>query len=195
MHYWTKRPLALKLTVLITSIVILVVTFTSLISTRRETDASRTELELQAQLLLDTLSSSSIDFIYNLDADYLADLMHSLGRTGVTDEGLAHLSGLRELRYLALEDMAITGSGLGRLAGLTKLECLLLAGTEVHDVSLSNLAPMANLLWIDLENTAVSDAGLTHLKRFPRLQYVPAWQSSITPTGLRFFIERQPKAW
>lgn len=87
MHYWTKRPLALKLTVLITSIVILVVSFTSLISTRRETDASRMELELQAQLLLDTLSSSSIDFIYNLDADYLADLMHSLGRTGVLEFG------------------------------------------------------------------------------------------------------------
>lgn len=87
MHYWTKRPLALKLTVLITSIVILVVTFTSLISTRRETDASRAELELQAQLLLDTLSSSSIDFVYNLDADYLADLMGDLGETGVLEFG------------------------------------------------------------------------------------------------------------
>ncbi len=87
MHYWTKRPLALKLTILITSIVILVVTFTSLIFTRRETDASRAELELQAQLLLDTLSSSSIDFVYNLDADYLADLMHELGKNGVLEFG------------------------------------------------------------------------------------------------------------
>ncbi len=79
MHYWKRSPLALKLTVLITSIVILVIFFTTAIFTRNEINASRAELQGQAQLLLDTLTSSTVDFVYNLDGDYLADLMRNLG--------------------------------------------------------------------------------------------------------------------
>ena len=87
MHIWKRQPLALKLTIFITSIVILVIFFTSVITTKSEIDASRADLQAQAQLLLDTLTSSSIDFIYNLDADYLADLMRNLGTTGVLEFG------------------------------------------------------------------------------------------------------------
>lgn len=83
MHYWKRSPLALKLTVLITSIVILVIFFTTAIFTRDEINASRAELQGQAQLLLDTLTSSTVDFVYNLDGDYLADLMRNLGASDV----------------------------------------------------------------------------------------------------------------
>lgn len=82
-HFWQQRPLALKLTFLITTIVVLVVAIITTLAVRRERQTFGSELEQQAVLLLNTLSASGADSLYLEDADYLADLMRSLGEFDV----------------------------------------------------------------------------------------------------------------
>ena len=55
-----------------------------------------------------------------------------LDYTRVTDTGLKHLEGLKNLECLSLEWTLITDAGLQHLKGLTKLNGLMLDGTKVE---------------------------------------------------------------
>lgn len=68
--FWRRWPLALKLTATTTTIVVLVVIVVTMLAAQRERQAFQAELEQQAALLLDTLSASSADALYFLDADF-----------------------------------------------------------------------------------------------------------------------------
>jgi len=50
----------------------------------------------------------------------------------VTDAGLAHLSGLAQLRRLYLHDLAVTDTGLVHLGKLANLEVLALEKHQGH---------------------------------------------------------------
>jgi hypothetical protein len=52
---------------------------------------------------------------------------------GITDAGLAHLSGLANLKTLYLYGTSVRGPGIGVVATLPKLEALSLQGTPVTD--------------------------------------------------------------
>lgn len=78
-RFWRNRPLAFKLTVIISSIIVFLVVIISALTIQRERQNFRAELEQQAALLLDTLAASGADSLYFLDADFLGDLMLNLG--------------------------------------------------------------------------------------------------------------------
>ncbi|MBE2201933.1 MAG: HAMP domain-containing protein [Anaerolinea sp.] len=82
-----QRPLALKLMLTITVIVVLAVTIVTLLAIRRERGTFQEELEQQAALLLNTIAASSADSLYFLDTDFLSDLMLDLGRFEVMTFG------------------------------------------------------------------------------------------------------------
>ncbi len=86
-RYWRQRPLALKLTLIITFIIVVVVTFITALTERRERQNFQRELEQQADLLLNTLAASGADSLYFLEADYLADVMRDLGEFQVVTHG------------------------------------------------------------------------------------------------------------
>ncbi|MBI5958704.1 MAG: HAMP domain-containing protein [Chloroflexi bacterium] len=74
---WDNFPLAARLAVMITSLVVVVVISVTLLAIRREQQTFRTELRNQASLILDTLAVSSADDLYLLDGDALSDtVMH-----------------------------------------------------------------------------------------------------------------------
>jgi len=77
---WNHWTLALRLTVTITTIVVFVVAVVTFLSVSRERRNFQAGLEQQAALLLDTISASSADSLYFLDADFLSDMMLDLGR-------------------------------------------------------------------------------------------------------------------
>jgi len=54
-----------------------------------------------------------------------------LGRTQVTDAGVANLLGQRKLRFLDIEMTGVTDAGLARLAELPNLRLLSIGGTEL----------------------------------------------------------------
>jgi signal transduction histidine kinase len=79
--YWHNMPLASKLTLAITLLVVLAVTSVTLLAIQREQENFRNEMEDEATLLLNILAFTSSDAIYKLDIDRLQDVMEELGRS------------------------------------------------------------------------------------------------------------------
>ncbi|MGK7926145.1 MAG: ATP-binding protein [Spirulina sp.] len=79
---WQKgqHSLSLKLTLLITSLIVATVGGTTALSIQREQKNFRTELQQQANLMLDTLDITLRDALYQLDTDQLTDFMAALGQ-------------------------------------------------------------------------------------------------------------------
>jgi signal transduction histidine kinase len=79
--YWHNLPLASKLALAITLLVVLAVTSVTLLAIQREQADFRDDMEAEATLLLNILAFTSSDSIYKLDIDRLQDVMEELGRS------------------------------------------------------------------------------------------------------------------
>jgi hypothetical protein len=95
-----------------------------------------------------------------------------LGKTPLTDAGLASAVELRSLTGLILRETAISDAGLAHLANVTTLTSLNLSGTKITDAGLAQLANLPRLRSLILTSTAVTDAGLVALARMRSLQTV-----------------------
>ncbi len=62
-----------------------------------------------------------------------------LAKTGVGDEGLAHLRPLTQLRIISLADTQITDAGLNHLAAVRSLRQIFLYPTKVTDAGVAEL--------------------------------------------------------
>lgn len=89
MGRFSKRPgsLATKLTLAMTSLVIVAVASVTVISLRQQQQRFQSELEQQANLLLNTLAVTASDALYVLDADFLAEIMQQLGSDRILVSG------------------------------------------------------------------------------------------------------------
>ncbi len=88
-----------------------------------------------------------------------------LGETGVTDDGLAAVREMPNLRRLRLDRTAITDAALQPLAHLWRLESL------------------------NLRHTAITDAGLARLHGAPRLRTIYLWETEVTSEGVKALAE------
>lgn len=84
---YRKDSLASKLTLAITTLVVGVVASVTMLSLYREQQTFRKELEQQAELLLQTLSVTTADALYLLDADFLEEIMEQLGEDEILAAG------------------------------------------------------------------------------------------------------------
>ncbi len=80
LRQFQQRSLSLKLTALITSLVVTVVGATTLLSIQREQRNFRAELKQQAALLADSLSITLKDPLYRLDVSLLRDFVQTLSQ-------------------------------------------------------------------------------------------------------------------
>lgn len=111
-------------------------------------------------------------------ADRFADL--NLARSKVTDAGLQHLSGMKNLTRLRLENTAVTDAGLDHLAGLGKLEYLNLYGTKITDAGLAKLEKLANLKTLYVWQTAVTQPAAEGLHaKLPKLIINMGWDKVV----------------
>ena len=101
----------------------------------------------------------------------------------MSDAGLRHLAGLKELRGVDLSESRVTDAGLVNLQGLTKLESLNLNHTNITDAGLAHLEELSNLKKLYLENTRISDSGLYHLSRLAKLEDLLVASSRVTRDG------------
>src|SRR5438270_7429709 len=76
---WNQWPLAVKLSVTMTTLVIVIVAFITLISVAREQENFKKELQQQAALQLDTLTAAGSEMLYKLDAGSLQSIMTGIG--------------------------------------------------------------------------------------------------------------------
>lgn len=88
----------------------------------------------------------------------------NLAGTQVTDDGLAALADLPNLRMLHLEKTAISDAGLAHVIKCAELTYLNLYGTKITDAGLGQIASLKKLQKLYLWQTAVTDAGVKALK-------------------------------
>jgi PAS domain S-box-containing protein len=79
LFFWKKWSLALKLTLAMTTMIVIFVASVTVLSIRREQQTFRAELQQQADLLLSTLAVAAADPLYTLDSGTLSDMMAALG--------------------------------------------------------------------------------------------------------------------
>ncbi len=82
-----RLSLPTKLSLAMTSLVIVAVAGVTWLSLHRQQQTFRLELKQQAELLLNTLAVTTSDPLYNLDADFLEEIMQQLGRNNILVAG------------------------------------------------------------------------------------------------------------
>lgn len=105
----------------------------------------------------------------------------------VSNDGLAHLSGLANLEQLSLP-MGISDAGLSHISQLSRLEVLSLSFTSVTDFGLGSLAQFPNLRELRLYEIPITDNGLGHLAHLPELRVLDL-PRTITDVGIAHLAE------
>jgi hypothetical protein len=101
----------------------------------------------------------------------------NLAGSKVTDAGLAQVAALKNLQRLHLEKTGVGDDGVAHLKALAELRYLNLYGTKVGDKSLAALKGLKNLQSLFLWQTSVTDAGAEDLqKALPTLYINRGWE-------------------
>src|SRR5207249_2538384 len=82
----------------------------------------------------------------------------------VSDAGLAHFKGCKNLTTLSLGDTQVSDAGLAYFEGCKNLTQLWLYNTRASDTSLALFKDCKNLTLLNLGGTQVSDVGLAYFK-------------------------------
>lgn len=109
----------------------------------------------------------------------------NLWRQEITDEGVAGISKLENLKRLNLSDSKITDQSLEGIARLANLEELGLAGTQISDEGLRHLAGLKKLTMLNLTRTGVSDEGVGALAKMADLRELHVSETKVTDDGLK----------
>ena len=127
------------------------------------------------------LTDAHLAHLRNLSA--LQELQLPGRGSQVTDEGLANLEGMTDLRYLSLSSQErITSAGLAHFRGMTRLADLWIAGTRIDD--LTPIAGATRLTFLQLSSTPITDAGLAPVAGFTALQRLFLVNTPITDAAL-----------
>lgn len=124
------------------------------------------------------------------DGDGNVQSVHLIGDE-ITDTTLAHVAQLTELETLGVMGR-VTNQGLAQLSGLRNLTALGLQWTPITDDGLIHLRDIPSLRLIDLSHTDVSNAGLKHLEEMPNLNRLFIAGTRITEDGVRRFQQAVP---
>ncbi|MDB5340163.1 MAG: inlA 5 [Planctomycetaceae bacterium] len=130
------------------------------------------------------LMSELIGWTYD-DLDGEPSCVIHLENSKVTDEGLSVLRELRNLSGLWVQAKGVTDAGIAHLSGLSLFH-LNLTGTSVTDAGLDHLKSMTSLGYLDLSETRITDAGLVHLTGLSALESLNLNDTRITAAGLPY---------
>lgn len=123
---------------------------------------------------------------------------------GITDEGLIHLAGLKNLKWLRLscevagsgqssKSEFITDSGLEHLKEMSELESLDLMGQRITDVGLERVKGLTKIKELYLSGAGITDVGMEHLKGLSHLKYLHLYQTGVTSNGKAALKAKFPK--
>jgi hypothetical protein len=112
----------------------------------------------------------------------------------VTDGGVAHLAGLKNLKNIHISHSNLTDASLALLSGLPAIETLSLQQNHFSDEGLTRLTGKERLkrLYIGLGDLRVTDAGLAHLGDFKQLEAVDVQNCKATSRGLERLVKDLP---
>lgn len=124
-----------------------------------------------------------------------ADLMLSTAaiRTAFQDEDLAKLAPLNDAVVdFDLGGSGVTNKGLAALSGMKRLARLRLENTAVTDAGLSALQDLPDLQSLSLYGCSVTDAGVEALAGIPALKRVYLGATQVTPQGIEVLKQKKP---
>ncbi len=97
-----------------------------------------------------------------------------------TNEDLAHIEGVEQLRVLNLTATDVTDKGLATVASLNNLELLDLRYTDVTAEALKHVKSLDKLRRLDLSMSSVEGEGLAYLKKLSDLRSLQLISLNIT---------------
>ena len=112
--------------------------------------------------------------------------------TQVHDDGLAVLPKLQKLQALKLKGTRISNDGMHTIAQIPTLVLLDASNTDVSDEGLSLASQWTSLRYLTLNNTTVSDAAIPYLKSIGTLKGLSLLNSNVTSDGVRILREALP---
>src|SRR5450631_1322361 len=101
-----------------------------------------------------------------------------------TDEGMASLAGLRNLKHLILRNTLVTDDGLKYLQNLTALEELDLSGTRITGLGLQHLSNLKSIRSLNLLGAQVPDDFMDILAGMKSLEVLNLYRTLVTNSGL-----------
>jgi internalin A len=107
--------------------------------------------------------------------------------------GLVHLTGLPQLNYLELSYTPLDDEGLKHIAEMKSLTGLLIGFTRISDAGVAHLESLQSLDRISLRSTAVTDECFKHLAKLPKLKGVYLQHTGVTAEGVAKFRQQFPK--
>ena len=110
----------------------------------------------------------------------------------LTDETLAQLQQIPDLRWLYLQGTSITDDQLRYVAPLTSLVRLHLENTSIGDDGVQHLLPLQSLEYLNLYGSQISDDALPTLTQLASLKQLYLWQSKVSEQGLEKLRELMP---
>lgn len=97
------------------------------------------------------------------------------------DAELERLASLPEnIESLNLSGSAVTDAGLAHLAGMKNLVRIDLSNTKITDAGLAHLGDLPRLHYLNLYGARITDEGASLLARIPSLRRVFLWQTGVT---------------
>jgi hypothetical protein len=108
----------------------------------------------------------------------------SLCRTSITDHGLMHLAGTKNLSWLDLSFTTASDEGLKAFSGNAGLKQLFLERTNVTEASLPLIAGFKQLEQLDLSRLSIGDGGLAALASLRALKSLFLTSCPISDAGL-----------
>jgi Leucine-rich repeat (LRR) protein len=155
-----------------------------------------TAADLAAVSTLKGLEELDLAYEGNSDADFVyLEGLTNLRRLNVehsrrlTDSGLKHIKGLKNLEELSLANTGVTDAGLAELKGLERLRVLDVSQTEVTGSGLSELKGLENLRVLKetfCEEGASALKDLVHLERLSLVSLSPCatWEGRLDLSSL-----------
>jgi len=103
-----------------------------------------------------------------------------------TDEDLALLAKLTDLRTLKVDGPKLSDAGIAHLSNLENLDVLWLVNTTITNEGLVPLKKLAKLKELNLRRSeGLTDEGLAHLRDFPSLEYLHLLYNAFSDDGLK----------
>jgi hypothetical protein len=101
----------------------------------------------------------------------------------ITNDSLAHISGLHGLQSLEIVGTSVTEQGLRHLTGLLALRQLNLNGADIGDAATAIVAQFQKLETLDLAGTKITNVSIEGLKRLKNLQRLNIAKTGISQEG------------
>jgi hypothetical protein len=92
-----------------------------------------------------------------------------LDSEGFTDDELAVLAALGDLKVLSFNSSRVTDEGVSKLRACDGLESLAIGWAGISDAALADIGMLKSLKKLRLKNTRITDAGFRHLIDLPQL--------------------------